>query len=200
MRAPTLLRFALLCCVLALPAAAADAPPTRAALQRALEAHQRSTVEVQGPRSSGPGVIVGVDGQVLTSVHYVGLYEAGVLDARGGHRAAQVERASATLRVALLQLGGEGHPAASVALLPERAQRPWLIGVVDAGGKRARAKAARAAPAHGPFLRVPLGLEPGTPLFDTQGRLVAVAVTRRGARACDVLPLSAVKQQLGAAP
>jgi hypothetical protein len=194
LRLPSLLALWLL----ALPAHAADAPPTRASLQRALEAHARSTVEVQGPRRAGPGVIVGSGGQVLTSVEQVGLYEARV-GAGPDARRAPVVMANATLKVALLRLEGEGHPAAAVALLPEGAKRPWLIGVLGAGGSRARAVAGRAAPARGPFLRVPLALAPGSPLFDAQGRLVAVAVARRGAGACDAPPLSAVKQQLGAA-
>ncbi|MBF5041340.1 trypsin-like peptidase domain-containing protein [Aggregicoccus sp. 17bor-14] len=195
MRLPCLLSLWLL----ALPAHAqgpAAAPPTRAGLQRALEAHARSAVQVQGPHKSGPGVIVGAGGQVLTSVEQVGLYEAQVQSDAGPQRA-PVLMASASLKVALLRLPGEGHPAASVALLPSAgAERPWLIGVVDAQGKRARAVAGRAAPSRGPFLRVPLALAPGSPLFDAQGRLVAVAVARRGPRACEALPLSAVKQQL----
>ena len=40
-----------------------------------------------------------------------------------------------------------------------------------------------------------LALPPGTPLFDTNGRLVAVSVQRRG-RGCRALPMDAVKRQL----
>ena len=195
MRAPALPLLALLGVLLAPFAGAAEAPPTRAALQRALEAHARSAVQVRSAGRAGPGVIVGAGGQVLTSVQQVGLYEAEVGAGSGAERV-PVVMANATLKVALLRLPGEAHPAASVALLPARPGRPWLIGVVDASGKGARAVAGRARPAEGPFLRVPLALAPGSPLFDTQGRLVAVAVARRGPRACDVLPLSAMKPLL----
>lgn len=195
MRAPLLLLLPILL-LGALPARATPSP-SRASLQRALEAHARSTVQLQAQRRSGLGVIVGAGGQVLTSVELVGLYEAQV-GAAGKTQRVPVVMANAGLRVALVRLPGEDHPAASVALLPERASRPWLIGVVEAGGPRARAVAVRAAAAPGPFLRVPLGLAPGSPLFDAQGRLVALVVTRRGARASEALPLSAVKQQLGA--
>ena len=185
--------------LLALPARA-DAPPTRAALQRALEAHARSAVEVSRTDSAraGPGVIVGAGGQVLTSVQQVGLYEAQVRAGAGEERV-PVLMANAALKVALVRLAGEGHPAAAVSLLPQKPGRPWLIGVLDAGGKRARAVAGRASTARGPFLRVPLALAPGSPLFDAQGRLVAVAVARRGQRACDVLPLGALKALLESA-
>ncbi|HET9452151.1 MAG TPA: serine protease [Aggregicoccus sp.] len=197
MRAPALLLHALLCCLLALPARA-EGPPTRAALQRALEAHARSAVQVSGSGRAGPGVIVGAGGQVLTSVQQVGLYEAEVRGRAGAaSERAPVLMANAALKVALVRLRGEDHPAASVALLPRHPGRPWLIGIQQPGGKRARAVAGRAAPARAaPFLRVPLALAPGSPLFDTQGRLVAVAVARRGAHACDALPLSALEKLL----
>lgn len=199
MRSPALLLSLLLCCLLATPVPAAEGAPTRAALQRALEAHVRSTVQVAGSGRTGPGVIVGTGGQVLTSVQQVGLYEAEVRTRT--RTPAVTERvpvlmANATLKVALVRLRGEDHPAASVALLPQSPGRPWLIGVQGADGKKARAVAGRARPTQGPFLRVPLALAPGSPLFDTQGRLVAVAVARRGARACDALPLSAMKKLL----
>jgi len=88
-----------------------------------------------------------------------------------------------------------------VKVLPEGLDGQWLIGVIRGRGKKAPAQpfaaVARLAKQE-PFLDVGIPFMPGTPLFDTQGRLVAVVVQRRTG-GCRALPLSAVKLQLASA-
>jgi hypothetical protein len=164
--------------------------PTRADLQRTLALHERSVVKVRGERTSGPGVIVGARGQVLTSVRHVGL-EAARVEFEGQTLPATVVLANALLQVAV--------PAGTYPAVPVSTGSPagqWLIGVVPGRGRRQAtptAGLARAAPE--PFIDVDVSLPPGSPLFDTRGRLVAVAVQRKG-RGCRALPVDAVKQQL----
>ena len=52
--------------------------PSRADLQRALAQYEQSVVRVRGPRETGLGIIVGTEGQVLTSVRHVSLDAAQV--------------------------------------------------------------------------------------------------------------------------
>lgn len=167
--------------------------PTRADLQRTLALHERSVVKVRGERASGPGVIVGAGGQVLTSVRHVGL-EAARVEFEGQTLPATVLLANALLQVAVVAAPAGTYPAVPVSTGTPAGQ--WLIGVVPGRGKRQdtpTAGLARAAPE--PFIDVDVALPPGSPLFDTRGRLVAVAVQRKG-RGCRALPLDAVKQQL----
>ncbi len=188
----------LLLLLLSTHAAAAD-HPTRADLQRALALHERSVVKVRGTRKTGPGVIVGAQGQVLTSVSHVGL-EAAQVEYAGQTLPASVVLANASLKVAIVAAPAGTYPAVPVQVAPGNPVGQWLIGVVPGRGRRKdtpTAAQARAAPE--PFFDVDLALPPGSPLFDTRGRLVAVAVQRRGP-GCRALPLGAVKQQLAAPP
>jgi hypothetical protein len=193
--------LALLCLLVLLPlpsAASAEGRPTRATLQKVMELHERSVVRVRGPRRTGPGVIVGSGGQVLTSVEHVSL-EAAQVDYAGRTLPATVVLANAALKFALVAPPRGTYPAVPVRVGTEGTAGQWLIGVVR-GGKRqpSQPKVGRARAAPAPFFDVDLALAPGSPLFDASGRLVAVAVQRRG-RGCRALPLSAVKVHLAAA-
>lgn len=189
---PLLLVLSLLA---ALPAVANDRP-TRAALQRALAQHERSAVHVRGPRQAGPGIIIGAQGQVLTAAALAGPDSARITVAAREH-GGTVLHASRALRVAVLSLGEGTWSAAPVWLLSETEKAPWLIGITRGKDGRATPRAARARRAEGPFLDVALALAPGSPLYDAQGRLVAIAVERRG-KGARVLPVAAVKRALTA--
>ncbi len=183
--------------VLALLATSASASerPSRADLQKALALHARSVVRVIGPRSAGPGIIVGAEGQVLTSVRHVGL-EAAQVEYDGRKLPATVVLAHAPLKVAVVAAPPGTYPAVPVRVATESPAGQWLIGIVPGRGKQKdRPATALARTAPEPFFDVNLALPPGSPLFDTQGRLVAVSVQRRG-RGCRALPLDAVKQRL----
>ncbi|WP_236069353.1 MXAN_2756 family trypsin-like serine endoprotease [Citreicoccus inhibens] len=198
--APSPRVFVLTCLALAAPVLAdEDARPSRADLTRALELHARSTVRVIGPKQTGLGIVVGTQGQILTSVQYVGL-ESAEVEHDGQARPAKVVLANARLKVALVSAPGEAWPAAPVRLPPEGLVGRWVVGVEP--GRRGqpstpRAALARSAPE--PFFDVGLALPVGSPVFGADGRLVAVVVERRGKQGARALPLSAVKAQLASA-
>ena len=201
-RLPPLL---ILLCLIALPSLAGEARPSRADLQRVMELHARSVVRVRGPRLAGPGVIVGSAGQVLTSLEpvgeeFVGL-NAATVEHDGKALPARVVLASAALKVAVVAAPDGTYPAAPVTLLKDgdSLEGRWVVGVVPAAkGQPARPMAVRASSAPAPFFDVPLALPAGSPVFDADGRLVAVVVQRHR-RGCRVLPLGAVKVRLAAA-
>jgi hypothetical protein len=187
----------LLAFVLALFATSASAEdrPSRADLQRALALHERSVVRVRGPREAGPGIIVGTEGQVLTSVRHVSL-DAAQVEYDGRTLPATVVLANAYLKVAVVAAPAGTYPAAAVKPNTGTLTGQWLIGIVPGKGKRKDTPVsalARKGPA--PFFDVNLALPPGSPLYDETGRLVAVSVQRKG-RGCRALPLDVVRQQL----
>jgi trypsin-like peptidase len=197
----------------ALLLAAAARKPTNAALRKAFENNAHAVVEVAGPHRSGPGVVVGAGGQVLTSVDYVSLDEATVkLDGRSFR--ARVVVANADLKVAVVAAElPQGPPDAgdapafrppAVRLDETFEAGTELVAITrDQGGALAPrlVEVSKGRKATSPFVEVNASLPNGTPLFDAQGRLVALAVQRlkSGARA---LPVPEVKGQLaqGAQP
>ncbi|QSQ16439.1 MXAN_2756 family trypsin-like serine endoprotease [Myxococcus landrumensis] len=197
--------LALALCLGALPAAASDSGrPSRADLQRVMEHHRRSVVKILGPRRAATGVFVGTAGQVLTSLEpvgeeYVGLSVATV-EHSGQALPARVLLANAALKVAVVAAPEGTYPAVPVRLLKEgdSLEGHWLVGVVPGARNRPeKPETAQATRAPAPFYDVPLALPPGSPVFDSDGRLVAVVVqrTRRG---CRVLPMGEVKLTLAA--
>lgn len=201
-RPPPLVLFL---CLLALPSLAGEARPSRADLQRVMELHARSVVRVRGPRQAGPGVIVGSAGQVLTALGPVGEEFTGLNAATVEHDGktlpARVVLASAALKVAVVAAPDGTYPAVPVRVLKdgEGLAGRWVVGVVPAAkGQPARPVPAQASGAPAPFFDVPLALPAGSPVFDADGRLVAVVVQRHR-RGCRVLPLGAVKVQLASA-
>ncbi|RKH21420.1 serine protease [Corallococcus praedator] len=195
---PLLFVLALLCLLVTPTRAGAEARPSRADLQRVLELHARSVVRVRGPQHAGPGIIVGADGQVLTAVAHVGPQSAQVEHA-GNALTARVVLSSTVLQVAVVAGPQGAWPAAPVRLVPEGLAGRWVVGVTPGGkGRRDTPRAAKAKAAPAPFFDVPLTLAPGSPLYDGDGRLVAVVVERRG-KAVRALPLSAVKAELASA-
>jgi hypothetical protein len=191
----------LLCLFLVLPPAAAGAErPTRADLQKAVELHERSVVRVLAPRRGGPGVFVGSQGQVLTAVDHVSL-ESTQVEFGGQKLAASVVLANAYLKVAVIAAPSGTYPSVPVKASAESLEGQWLIGVIPGRGKKAPSQPFTAVAQRSkqePFLDVGIPFAPGTPLFDSQGRLVAVVVQRRPG-GCRALPLSAVKVQLASA-
>jgi hypothetical protein len=189
-------RLSFLLVLLFLAASASGAErPSRADLQQALDLYTRSVVQVQGPRATGLGIIVGADGQVLTSVNHVSL-EAAQVRFAGQTLPATVVLANASLKVALVAAPAGTYPAVPVRVSADSPVGQWLIGVMpERGRQRARPVSGQARKAPEPFIDVDVALAPGSPLFDTKGRLVAVSVQRRG-RGCRALPLDAVKRQL----
>jgi len=186
--------LALVLALLVTPASAAEDRPSHADLRKALALYERSGVRV-GSREAGPGIIVGAEGQVLTSVRYVRL-DAAEVEYDGKVLPATVVLANAYLKVAVVAAPPGSYPAAPVKLSDESPAGQWLIGILRARGKqKERPEAALARKAPEPFIDVALPLPPGSPLFDTNGKLVAVSVQRRGA-GCRALPLEAVKKQL----
>ena len=165
-------------------------------MQRAHQQYQRSAVKVSSARGSGQGIFVGAEGQVLTSVQYVSLESAQVRH-EGATLPASITLADATLKVAVITVPKGVYPAAPVHTPPEGPADQWLIGILAARGKEVEhpvTAVSRRGPA--PFLDVDLPLPAGSPLFDSQGRLVAVSVERRGRRSCRALPLAEVRRRL----
>lgn len=182
--------------LLALAAAALARPPTPAALRKAFENNEESLVHVVGPKAQGPGVVIGGDGHVLTSVSFVGLDEAKVrlgdrdlpasvvlADAYGKIAVVQI-RSAPQLRAAAARLDGGLGPGAY--LVAARRTKKGKVAPTVVQVKRAPRPGAR-------FFEVDELLVAGTALFDPKGKLVAIAVGRTRA-----LPLTAVKAQLAA--
>lgn len=198
--AVVMLRF-LVCLFLLLPLAAAGAErPTRADLQKAVELHERSVVRVLAPRKAGLGVFVGSEGQVLTAVDHVSL-ESTEVEYAGQKLAASVVLANDALKVAVVAAPTGSYPSVPVKVSADGLEGQWLIGVIRGKGKKAPAQPFTAVAERSkqePFVDVGIPFAPGTPLFDVQGRLVAVVVQRR-AGGCRALPLASVKLQLASA-
>jgi hypothetical protein len=196
---PRLPVFLIFCLGLAAHAAGAERP-TRADLQKAVELHERSVVRVLAPRKAGPGVFVGSEGQVLTAVDHVSL-ESTEVEYAGQKLAASVVLANAALKVAVVAAPSGSYPSVPVKVSADGLEGQWLIGVIRGKGKKAPSQPFTAVAQRSkqePFVDVGIPFAPGTPLFDVQGRLVAVVVQRR-AGGCRALPLAAVKLQLASA-
>jgi len=199
--------------IAALLLAAAARKPTNAALRKAFENNAQAVVEVVGPHKSGAGVVVGAGGQVLTSVDYVSLEEATVKVAGQSFRA-KVVVANADLKVAVVAVEvppkapdapDAGAPPAfrppPVTLEETFVAGTELVAIVrdQAGAPAPRlVEVSRGRQATSPFVEVNAPLPNGTPLFDPQGRLVAMAVQRRKSSA-RALPVTEVKGQLARA-
>ncbi len=160
----------------------------------AVETLSAALVEVSGPRARGPGVVVGADGQVLTSVRFVGLDEASVL-ARGEAHGGEVLAADPRLGIAVVKAGGGPWVAAAARQRDECRKGERLVAITRSseGATSTQVGAVlRLGTEARPFLHTDLRAPPGTPLFDARGRLVAVLVDGRGR----ALPVSAVRRWL----
>jgi hypothetical protein len=184
--------------------AGAGARPTSAALRKAFEQARRSVVEVRGPRKSGAGVLVGRDGHVLTSVDFVGLEEARVVF-QGKELQGRTVMASAPLKAAVVaavaEEGGGEFPAAAVQLEEAFREGTWLVAAERGANGQPHPRLVqvyRGRKVTSPFVEVNAPLPNGTPLFDPQGRLVAMAVQRRR-RTARALPMPEVKVLLAQA-
>jgi hypothetical protein len=101
--------------------------PSRADLQRALSLYEQSVVRVRGAREAGPGIIVGTEGQVLTSVRHVNL-DAAQVEYGGRTLPATVVLANAYLKVAVVAAPAGTYPAAagkSMELDPNQMAELW---------------------------------------------------------------------------
>ena len=182
--------------LLALAVAALARPPTPTALRKAFERNEESLVHVVGPKAQGPGVVIGGDGHVLTSVSFVGL-DAATVRVGESELSASVVLADAYAKFAVVRI--QSAP-------PLRAAAARLDGGLDPGAylvAARRTKKGGVAPSvvqvkrpprpGARFFEVDELLVAGTALFDPKGKLVAIAVGRSRA-----LPLTAVKAQLAA--
>jgi hypothetical protein len=161
--------------------------PSRADLQRVLALVERSGVEVEGPRGRGPGIVVGAGGEVLTTVDFVG--PAGATVWRdGAGRAATLVLADEATRFALVRLAQPAElPAVPVRVLADIAPDSWLAAVTSWRAQRypVKVRVVRALPGQGggvPHVAVAHALPVGAPLFDPDGRLVALVVRPAGGR------------------
>lgn len=171
---------------------------TQGGLRRAFEAAQSSTVEVIGPSRSGVGVVVAAD-HVVTSTANVGLDRAQV---RVGEAVAEarVVAADGKLKLAVLRLEGAPFPLRPAAVRQEPGPR---LGEVLLGLEPGRsgtnaptvARITKSPSEQSPFLESGHRVAPGSPLFDSKGRLVAVAVEKRG-RKTRALPVAAIRRFL----
>lgn len=185
---------------LAMLLAAPPPPPPRPSsseLRRALEAAERALVEVVGRGPAGTGVLVGAQGQVLTALRFVDIGGANV---RLGTTVlgAKLLLRSAALRVAVLDVVGDGpYPAMAVRLEPAE-RGAWVVGVALGRGGAARAqlgRVVRVPEGSRPWLETSLPLPPGCPVLDAGGRLIGVVVERLASGSL-AAPLPAVRAAL----
>ncbi len=186
--------------------AGASPAPSHASLRRAWERNAHTVVAVSGARGGGAGVIVGADGQVATSTLNVDLYEAKVRIA-GREVTAKVLSANARTRIALLQLPlepGQTLRPPQVDLEARLRRQTPLVGIApssssssskDRGTEPVAGRVLEPATARRPHLLTDLALPPGSPLFDSKGRLVAMVVERVGKTGSLAVPLGPVRAQ-----
>jgi hypothetical protein len=165
-------------------------------MTRVFEQNQRAVVQVVGPRSAGTGVIVGAQGHVVTSTEYVGVKTAVVRFERQDHLATVVAT-DEELGIALIKMDAPREfPATAVtkeSLIPRGA---WILGISVGKDGVAAPKPGwvmRPQKAGSPYVEVDVKLPPGSPLFDTKGRLIAVAAGKVPSRAV-VVP--AIRKQV----
>jgi hypothetical protein len=185
--------------MLALAAAPTGQRPSSAVIRRAYEAARSSTVKVVGPKGAGAGIIVGAAGEVLTSIDYVGTTEAKVIW-EGRELTAKVTLANAQLRVALIEISAPGSfPSAAVKLREQLEEGSQVFSVASMRAKKTTVligSIVRPNSKSAPFAETDFAVPPGSPIFDEQGRLIALAVEARGKRSTAILPLWAIKSQL----
>jgi hypothetical protein len=180
---------------LALGVPAASTPPSSSALRRAAEMGGRAWVRVLGT-GTGPGVLVGTDGQVLTPdglVHGT----AALVELGAARRTARVVERLSELGLVLLAIDGDGPFPAPAARLEPLIPGEWVVGIGPDGRKPQLGKVSRAAP--GPWFEISLRLPPGSPVLDRQGRLAGVVTVRRSSSS-RVAAMSSVRAQLGRPP
>jgi hypothetical protein len=175
--------------------------PTNAARRRTFENNRFSIVEVIGPKRSGMGVIVGAAGQVLTSVEYVGRYEAKV-KYRDRELVARVALADPRLKLALLEMKAPGSfPSVAVKLQEKLQEGSFVLALVRPHSRKPSVLVGRVRksnPNQPAFAETDLALPAGQALFDEKGRLVAVVVQQHGRRGSSVVPVATLKAQLAA--
>jgi len=180
---------------LALGESAASPPPSSSALRRAAEAGGRASVRVLG-KGTGPGVLVGAEGQVLTLealVHGT----AALVELGEARRTARVVERLTALGLVLLAIDGEGPFPAPAARLEPLLAGEWVVGIGEDGKSPVLGKVSRGAT--GAWFEVSLRLPPGSPVLDRQARLAGVVTTRR-ASSSRVAAMSSVRAQLGQTP
>jgi S1-C subfamily serine protease len=173
------------------PSPPAPSPPSSSALKRAAEAGGRAWVRVEAT-TSGPGVLVGADGQVLT-VGYLLTGDSALVKVAGTQRPARLLQRLPTLGLVLLGVEGEGPFEPPAARLEPPSAGEWVVSVGEAGSAPALGRVTRGP--SGPWFEVSLRLVPGSPVLDGKGQLLGIATARRrsGTR---VAALPAVRMEL----
>lgn len=184
--------------------AAAGERPTRAALRKAAERATPALVEVLAAKRKAPGLIVGAGGHVVTLASLLpkgaGPADAGVkVKWAGERRPAKLLAVSTKLKLVMIQLEGPGEfRAVPVDVGHTFAPGEWLLALSrrrDGKWVPVAGKCVRPPSEDQPLVEVDLPLAPGAPVLDGRGRLVAVAVERRG-RVARAAPIAALKREL----
>ena len=179
---------------LALGETAAPPPPSSGALRRAAEAAGRASVRVLGT-GTGPGVLVGGDGQVLTLATLVH-GSAALVELGEARRTAHVVERLASLGLVLLDIDGDGPFPAPAARLDVPVTGEWVVGLGDGGRSPLLGRVIQGG--SGPWFEVSLRLPAGSAVLDGQARLVGVVTARRRSSS-RVAALGSVRAHLGQA-
>lgn len=143
---------------------------------------------------------------MVTVVDHVTL-ESAVVRTGNRSRTAKVVAANARLKIAVVEATlDEGEQLSAPAVEPHASLRrgTWLVGMKSGRGAETRpspvtGRIVAATTASRPFFVTDLPLPPGSPLFDTKGRLVALVVERVGRIGSRALPMARVQAELTAA-
>jgi S1-C subfamily serine protease len=169
---------------------AAPPPPSSSALRRAAEVGARSWVRVLGT-GSGPGVLVGAEGEVLTPEGLV-RGTAALVELGAARRTARVVDRLKELGLVLLAIDGDGPFPAPPARDEPLVRGEWVVGIGPDGKSPQLGKVSRVE--SGPFFEVSLHLPPGSPVLDPRGKLVGVVTARSASssRAAAILSIGAL--------
>ena len=174
-------------------ALASSRPPPPAAFRKAFEINRDTLVEVRVHGRKIQGVLVGAQGQVLTSLALKAHQTVQVLVGTRRYDAS-VLLSDASIPVCLLSIAPPGTFRAAAVRIPPLKPGDWLVALSGHSNSIApdTGQVTRLPTLSHPWMDTTFVAPEGSPLFDTSSRLVGILVRRSGR----AIPIDWVRQQL----